>query len=349
MPSADATLFEPARLHATSSSGKEDKVRHIRMGPLMLAAACAVAPIRGRAAESCDGEAAKDRDLNGHRFSRFGIVSWPFVSALVGSRTGYDIARFDVSREVLGRNITATGHFVSVRQAFEAEVKLAPVFALELEANGTGIFGTNGSGALVVGATGAMGGSVGGVLRLAGTEDLSLVARLTLSDVATTSLLPASAIDSVTVNGNAVSFDTSGLFPTGSWLSLTPSVAMAYGLSPLVGFQGSASFALQRVTLGDARDEDATLSLSAGASLDLNHVSVPVSFLLGGEYQRDFGRSPTDLTLDALDSTGLNRGYAEVGLFYIGRPNLELGLLLASEFAGHDDRGFARFRLAYFF
>ncbi|WP_164021640.1 hypothetical protein [Pyxidicoccus trucidator] len=293
----------------------------------------------GGAAASVDCEAcetADTRKLGGHTFLFPILQQTAFVTTHVGIREG--VARYDVPDlpvSTLGtRDILLTGF----QQTADLGLTITPWLGLTGYARGTIITGANTASLLTDGASVNLVGQAGAVVRLwrnesSGTQ-VSLRALYGHSkgkEITVLSLIrsivnnPLLTLEDI-VDGNTGQF----LLEPTSEQAVTGGGYVAQALGPVFSLQGSAtgeyawrtrepfdSEAGQRLTL----DTNAfRINLSLALAADFNSLGVPVALM--GEYQFLTGEEDE---IGRQDQT-LKASTVALGVYYSGRPNLQLGV-----------------------
>lgn len=286
---------------------------------------------------ACECGEGSSRQLGGHTFLFPILQQSAFVASYVGIREGvavYDVPELPIGR--LGsRDVSLTGY----QQTLDLGLRLTRWLGLWGQARGTLSTGLTVGSFVSDGANFRAAGDGGLVLRLlhieaSGTQ-LSLRAGAGYAEGRELSLLPllTSIIDTPGATLESIlSGDLGKLLVTPfSERSVSAGLHHAQALGgSFVSLQASASarriWRTQRpfdTVVGDRVDQGTTATLfdvAAALTFDFKPLGVPVALM--GEYLF-IGGQQTEV---ALERTDLRTHSAALGLYYSGRPNLQLGL-----------------------
>ncbi|NVJ23226.1 MULTISPECIES: hypothetical protein [Myxococcus] len=307
-------------------------------------------------AESKEGEActqpcgARSRQLKGHTFLFPILQQSAFVTTNVGIREG--LARYDVPNVPVNDLEPLDVLLTGVQQTLDLSLGITDWLGFTGYARAEIITGTNADGLLASGATADLLGQLGGVVRIfrsdtSGTQ-LSFRAHYGYNRGREITLLPlVNAIvgtPQVTV-GNIIDGDLGQfLFVPRKESSAHGGLYVAQSFGKMFSIQasGAAEYAWQTrrpfdSVLGD-RFEQKTKSLrvflSVAATLDIYPVTaVPLAVM--GEY---VFRTGFQERVDQ-DNRTLKDSTAALGIYYSGRPNLQLGLGAVRTFNGEPRPG----------
>jgi hypothetical protein len=138
------------------------------------------------------------------------------------------------------------------------------------------------------------------------------------------------------------------IFTTDRSETLRPALIAAIAASPVLGFQASFSYMWQWFNTSEA---DVTRTISGGAAATVNFGPAPATLLVGIGVNHDSG-APLDVhNLRAVLGSGGTPVLGELGLYYTGRRDLDLGVVVSYQFTGDDDdrRVVGNLRLGYYF
>jgi hypothetical protein len=282
-------------------------------------------------------EGGCSRQLGGATFLLPILQQQAFVSTYVGIREGVAVYRVpDVPIGILG---TLDASLAGYQQTLDLGLRLTRWLGLWGQARGTVYTGLTVNSLLVGGGSSVASGEGGLVLRLlhlesSGTQ-LSLRAGGGYEQGSELTLLPllSAIVDTPGVTLESILSGNLGEFllvPT-SERSVTGGLFLAQALGgPFLSLQASASARRAWRTsrpfdpsVEDRVDEDATATrfdLAAALAADFKSLGVPLALM--GEYLFTGGRQ----TEVALGRTNPHTHSVALGLYYTGRPNLQLGL-----------------------
>lgn len=287
-------------------------------------------------ASDCYCHGNKSRELRGHVFLFPILQSSAFVTTHLGLREG--IARYDVPDLPIGRLGTTDVLLTGLQQTLDLSLALTDWLGVDGFAQGTVVTGSNTRSLLANGAFANLGGRVGGIVRLLRNEGsgTQLSARAYVgydkgSEITVLPLVsgilnnPLLTIEDV-VQGNLGQFLR---VPT-SETSVGGGVFLAQAFSRTFSLQASAraSYAWREREPFDAgvgtrvtqESHAARVNFTAALAADFAPHGVPVALL--GEYDFLTGEE-TDVDLP--DRT-LSASTVALGIYYSGRPNLQVGV-----------------------
>lgn len=277
------------------------------------------------------------RRLAGHRYAPSSLVVWGFIESQVSATSSFGVTELELE---LGRGPAALlladreTRFVAVAQSFGGAAALTPWLGLTARVTASGLVPRDGVTALLVGATESYGGEAGISLGLLRAGSLQLIARGDAGWGFNRSTIPARLPDSPSVEGDIG--------------TIRPSLIAALALTPAVGLQASASYAWRWF---DVVEDDQLRTASGAVAATVVLAPSAVTLLLGGAVSRDYGRDINTVTSRAVLGNDATRWRGEVGLFYQGRHDLDLGAVAAIELDGDDTdrRLFGHLRIGYYF
>jgi hypothetical protein len=277
----------------------------------------------------CPEDEDWSRTLDGHRFVPFAIVDWAFTDSRFGSTTSNGSHRIVHTSNVLERSTSTRTRrlsLVSFGQTFDGSAAVLPWLGLHLRATGASVLGTTRESAVVVGAQSLFSTQAGVTVGLfrAPTVQISAIGDLGWgrNEGITPSLLP----DSPHIDRNV-------------W-SARPAVAAAIALDP-IGIQASSAFELHDI------ENQADLNLRWVAAAGVSYAIEPVMLLAGANYAHVWRGRP-EPNLATLLGRSDNQWNVELGAFYHGRNDLDLGVafLLSID----DGRGYLGYlQMNYYF
>lgn len=265
-----------------------------------------------------DGPAGPERRvLGGHRFLPSSVLSDPFLTTHVSTRTAAGLAGdfkspfFDVNGDTIG---TLEGDLAFFGLEFEYQQNLFHWAALRLNVSGSGRAGVDEQSLLADGVNTVYGAVLEGKARI-WRRDKALVtglARLSRKNIF--GISPFEFAQSVVDSGLN---EDNHLVTEGNLLRLTGGLAGAYAPAPWVGLTA-------QVYVGTAQPFDDTLpnetvfQTAVSGSFDLRPgAGVPIGFLVSYDYD-SFPEGGSDV------AKGINR--FGLGTFYTGRDDFNIGL-----------------------
>lgn len=288
----------------------------------------------------------ENRSVGGHSFAPFRTVAFPFVATRFGSATSVGVAEFKESPRAL--DFEFEGNFATLREEVLFGVALRRWLGLELSLEGAVFGGTDRDGALIIGANGALSGSAAVVVRLVKTKRFVLSIRGRGRATRFEGISPVRVFDAfraeegLSLSNLSASFDGQAYAGSGE-------VAAAIGLSPAFGLQASARAGGRSIDVSTIQEEEEGFVEGAlGVSVDLSRAGPGLRLAAGGRVGRDFGDDESDLQLAAVLPSERWRFEPEVGIYYSGRPDFELGLGLTGLLTENDKRAEASIRMDYF-
>jgi hypothetical protein len=286
--------------------------------------------------DECDGRRVDARTLAGHTYVPSTLVDWPFIVSRVASTTSLGRARLELGLSTLAArlDVQGTDHFVYADQSLIGAVAITPWLSLTIRAQGSIVVPTRRIGALLLGQHGMYGGDVIAAVRLLRTDRLQVTALLDGGQLWPCSVVPARLPSSPLAEGDVT--------------TIRPAVALAYTLSRRLGLQASASYAWRQF---DIVGEQTFNTIAASAAMTIDAQPVPLTFLLAGQYAHELeDASSTDATSTIFD-LGNSSVWAEAGVVYRDRPELDLGVVADWKLSDLDreSRWFAQVRLGYYF
>jgi len=254
------------------------------------------------------------RTLAGHTFLSSNAMTDPFITTYVRSSTGFGVATdvLTVAEGPYGDEVTLEGDVVYLMLDFEYQYAFTDWLAVRASASGYGRTGIDEETAVSPGLSGGGTTGIGATFRVWTAETAQISITLDGAMSSLTALTPLDFLKEVLEDG----FDGDNSLVEGFEVWNTRAgLSGAWAPSEWVGFM---AFWAQGV--GEAHDTDTELEYSVGglASLDLGKLTrVPVGILLSGKTD-SFVYYGADLAEGVVD--------ARVGVFYTGRPGLQVGL-----------------------
>lgn len=279
-------------------------------------------------AEVAHLEARQARVVNEHRMIPFQIVDWPIVTTRFSTVT----ALGPFHTQVTGQR-GKTANLLALRESFTLAWALTHWLAVEGQVSGGMAAGTDFRSIIRVGLSYAYGGRVSLLGRLLSRGPVYLSLRVDGSVLSVEDAVPQRLLDTVTVDDGTVSFQRPRIVRNGRDYIATPTLALAVGATRWLGFQASGGVRLDWLDL-DTTQFKSTLALGAGVSLDLDSVGLNLTILAGGRFLYDMQERSTYIT--AFGVRNRTRGEAELGFYYSGRRDVDIGLAVVSEVGGKN-------------
>ena len=248
------------------------------------------------------------------------------------STGGY--VRTDVDPPNLGTILSrAEVRMISLAHSIAGAIAITPWLGIEARLTGTALVPKTLASAVVVGAYENLGADGTLVVELYRQPDLIVTARGGFSWSADRtiqpSLLPASILS------------------TGTITSIRPSVAMAFAPARGIGVQASLAYNAEWF---DELTDNVVQSITGAAAVTIQGFELPITTLGGVQVSHEWGRDFDVPALDVLLGNNNTQERVEVGVFYTGRRNLDLGAELTFQFSGSDDRRLlGDIRFGYYF
>jgi hypothetical protein len=259
-----------------------------------------------------------DRVLGDHTFMPTNVVPWGFVGTRAGLAWGGGYAWLDVSDP--SSSSSREGQFATLALVAEGRFKVTPWLGIWVDAVGGLVGGTNAAGALDLGMHTGLGGVLGATARLYISGPLQLSAALQVAGLWTHAITPITLELGISI-GPPITFSVSNLLSDGHYFDADGSVILEYAFSHL--------FALQAAVTGGVADADlsggqTTYVVAGGAALDIGDArSCPIGLTIGLRVVHDF-RDESPILAGGLVGTPDTQGFAEVGVHYIGKKDVDL-------------------------
>lgn len=283
---------------------------------IAVVALASLAGARGRAAEDqSKAIPGSDRQLAGHVFTPSRLVLPPFTTTYFGSVTVFGLGTgetndIDIDGNIVGRRDEDVAGF---GEGFDFSYRFADWLAIRAAASGSFYSGTSGRSFLVVGTTAQFYAALGATLAHTFAPNLRAALTFDVSQQPAYDLLIANGIVETVRRGD---FATDALFQEGTRVRAQPGVSLAWAPHPAVGLVGTAAFIWSRRTSGGGEREQTGSAFGISGDLDLGRLTpVPIALLAVYHWEGAGG-------LARLQDVG-------GGVFYSGRPNLQLGLEVA--------------------
>lgn len=292
--------------------------------------------------------AAKSRRVKGHVFLLPTLQDSAFVTTHVGVREGF--ATYDVPDVPLGRFGTRDVTLNGIQQSFDLGLGLTDWLGVYGFGRATLVTGIDAPSLIVDGASVDFVGSLGAVVRLLRNEhtgtQVALRARADYSKGRDITVQPL--VVALTETGAVVITDVSDgdlgelIFVPSSETSVHLSAHAAQFITDFLSAQAALTADRGWATrepflLADGRrpDEDSdTFRLHLAAALELDFSKLfPMSLL--AEYRYTNG----ERTQDGRPDTDLGMHGVGLGVYYVGRPNLQLGVSAATTLSAEPRRG----------
>lgn len=299
-----------------------------------IAAAVALASQPALAEEDVEPDVA--RRLGGHRFVPSTLVDWGFIDSWFTSTTLGGLSEFDFTpRDRIARIIgTRETKVILISQSFAGSAALTRWLGATLRVSALGIVPYDAVAGVAVGAHGAYRAEAAILLRLLRLEHVQLTARGALGWGETRSIIPARLPERP--------------FVTGDEGTIRPSLIADIALASWLGVQASGSYEWRQVEI---LQEDDIQTVQGAVALTVSLPRIPVTLLGGFEITHDFNRDLASAISVAVFGSSATRQRAELGFYYQGRGELDLGAGVAYEgdSDGDEKRGYAFVHMGYYF
>jgi hypothetical protein len=256
------------------------------------------------------------RELAGHVFFPSLVVQDPFVSTYFSMSTAAGYEWIDgPSFDTLGNRTATTRSYraAELAEGVAFQASLASCLAIRISGGGGIDAGVNGRSALVVGAIAPISAGVGATLSGKLAPNLRVGVTADLIYTKSRLLQPLVAVQESLLAG---AVRTSGAFEQLNSYSALPGVTAAFTANDTLGFVAAAQYSYTRVTDGDSRNRQ-YVGLGISAQVDLlPALGIPIGFL--GSYRATL---PFESDVRVTNTV-------EAGIFYTGRKDLDLGLLV---------------------
>ncbi len=281
----------------------------------------------------CLADADDDpRTLAGHGFTPLRTVDYPFVVTSVGGDTTGGYLRIPV-----GAPEGPTAKLSSLQLDFEGRFAVVDWLDLEVGGLATLVSGRNPAGVFTVGGDVGYGGRAGVTARILRAKRFYLSASVEGEAWRLESVVPL----------RAVADRGSQLKVTGALYQGAIALSAAVALDELIGVEASGRGEVRQVRL-DGHDVEGTASGGLGFSFDLLHMGVPLSVVLGGRVSYQIDQVAPEMAAIVLQRMDRVTGDAELGLYYTGREDLELGLVGLASLGADERRFFSTLSISYY-
>jgi hypothetical protein len=284
----------------------------------------------------CEGPCSGPRTLGGHTYIPSTLVEYPFILTRVASTTSVGVAELELGPQSLAERlgIDATDDFIYADQSVLASVALAPWISLAIRGQGTAVIPTSRTGGVLLGGNGMYGGNAIAAIRLFRSDRFQATVIGDVGEMYPNSLVPARLPRSP--------------FQDGTVTTIRPSFAIAYSFTPSVGLQASGSYSWRWI---DITEDDLVRTIAGAAALTFEMRSVPLTFLVAGQYSYEFDQGELMPVERAMFGADGSRVWGEGAVVYRGRRELDLGAAVDWKLddIGDDLRWFGQLRLAYYF
>lgn len=291
--------------------------RRARMRPwCAVGIAAAVALTSHPALADDEPEPYVARRLGGHRFVPSTVVDWGFIDSSFTSTTFAGLSEFgftpgDRIARIIGTQETKVA---VVSQSFAGSAALTRWLGATLRVSALGVVPYDAVAGVVVGAHEVYRAEASILLGLLRLDRVQLTARGALGWGETRSTIPARLPERPFVEGDVG--------------TIRPSLVADVALAPWLGLQASGSYAWRQF---DILQEDDVQTLQGAVALTLSLPRIPATILAGFEISHDFNRDIASATSLALFGSSATRERAELGIYYQGRRELDLGASFAYE------------------
>jgi hypothetical protein len=311
-------------------------VKHPSLCILPIAATLASQPA---VADDAYGEPFAPRTIAGHRFVPSSLVLWGFVDSTFAMTTSAGYEHFDRGFDVdpaLADLVAGSRNevrLIGVAHSFTGAAALAPWLAVTGRVTSAVEIPRGAVSALVVGAHMNTGLEGGLVLRLVRLPSFQISARGDYGWADDRDIQPRLAPASLFVNGHIQ--------------TLRPALIAALALSRAFAVQASGSYTWRWF---DIEETDDVQTLTGALAVSLSLYPAPVTILAGGQVDHEWGRNFETAAEEVLLGNSDHHTRGELGLFYTGRRDLDLGAVATYQFSGSNDRRWlGNIRFGYYF
>ncbi|MCB9558286.1 MAG: hypothetical protein H6707_19370 [Deltaproteobacteria bacterium] len=258
------------------------------------------------------------RQLNGHTFIRSEFVAWPFITTHFGFTLGGGLlTSTGIGIDDNGDDFAGPIDNPVVGQSLNISIGLFDWVALRGSFTGLMWTGTDVDLILKGGAQFAYSLDGGVTVRILKLQSLMLSLGAGTTYAQQKYVAPGRALGALLKSGD-FSAAKGGLFVDVKTLAFAPHLALAYAPLSFIGFQSSIGFNVGKAEVGDQSVTSKALEFAIGSSLDLQKAYIPLAFLVAYQLEKTLGdQSETQHQLEA-------------GVYYSGRPNLDLGVAFST-------------------
>jgi hypothetical protein len=271
--------------------------------------------------------------LGGHKFMYPATIDTAFIATSVENRTS---ARYASARDVpIGNNLTDITS-LGIREAMALEIAFGDVWELGVTGFGQFVTGDTGRALAVQGSFYAYGAGLDGAIRIvrieaSGTQFTFRGQLYGVQSGGQISLLPfIAAVRNQPLSTPAIIADFGDLLVTPtSWWGFAGSINLAQAITPVFSIQASFRLDFRRFTqspyvpLSGRNDVTSTAWLpQVGVAVGVNPPGSPVAIL--AEYRAS--------AQDSADPASYAHNIIALGAYYSGRPDLQVGPVIAGEF-----------------
>jgi hypothetical protein len=271
--------------------------------------------------------------LGGHRFMYPALIDTAFIATSIENRTS---ARYASTRDVpIGNHLTDITS-LGVRETLGLEIAFGDIWELGVTALGQFVAGDTGRALATQGAFYAYGAALDGAIRIvriesSGTQLALRAQAFGVESGGQISLLPFIAAvrnQPLALPDIIANFGDLLVTPT-SWWGFAGSVNLAQAITPIFSIQASFRLDFHRVTqspyvpLSGRNDVTSTSWLpQVGVAVGVNPPGSPIAIL--AEYRAS--------AQDSADPASFAHNVLALGAYYSGRPDLQIGPVIAGEF-----------------
>ncbi len=290
------------------------------------------------------------RTLHGHRFLAFRTVVFPFVVGRIVSDATVGLADVELVVEDIPRPgdlFSDDGKLAFLDETFNAQASLGGVLALRagISAGVTG--GADRIGGIDVGANAGLGLDAGVTVQLFRGDRAVISLAVDGHVVRALGVSPKLVLSAVEIVDGQITVSDVDVTYDARVLRLDPALAMAFALARSVGLQLEGGYTVRHVESSTGFPDGTEHSVAGGAGLSF--FFGPAAILVGGRIVHDFDDDFEDTILSAIEPLDPTRGEGELGLYYTGRPNLDVGAIALGTLADENRRIQGTLRLAYYF
>jgi hypothetical protein len=278
-------------------------------------------------------EQGGDRVLAGHAFVPLELVSWPFITTYFGVGIGGGLMQQNgVGIDTSGSANTSAINMAALAERINLSIGLLDWVALRGHFAGLMVSGASLDELLGFGAYFQYEAGGGAQVRIYKSRHLMLSAGVDFRASEGKLITPGVAVQQAMTTLDLDSASDALLHDISSW-GVTPTVTGAVALGSMLGVQSSLGFDIGSDDTDGESESRKGIMWGIGLALDFNPIHVPIAFPFAYQLSTTFGDS------------GKAEHVMEVGAYYSGRTNLDLGLSFNTTLGDNDQKiylGFLR-------
>lgn len=256
-----------------------------------------------------------------------------------------DLLVLDIPR--VGDRFQRDGTLGFIDSTFTGQIQIVPQLALRIGAAVGVTGGADLIGAIDVGANAGAAADAGLSLRLFRGDRAQLTLAVDGRFTQVVGIMPSRLLQSVVVVDDQIEFRSIDVAYDARVLRLDPTLAVAIAIAPWLGLQLAGGYTVRHIENIGRQPGATEHSLQAGVGLSLFFRGV--SFLFGGRVVHDFNDDFEGTVISAIEPLDPTRGEAEVGVYYMAHPELDLGFVGIGTLSPDDRRVQGTLVLAYYF